>query len=556
MNGKVWTITRVLCGMALLVLLAAACGPTPAPTPTKAPVAPATAAPAPTPTSPPAATPTAVVAAKGGKIVFGMVGQGISLDPHSTPGFRHLLWQVFDTLIYQAPDGSLVPGLASEWKVSADGLTWTFKLREGVKFHDGTPFNAEAVKFNFERIVDPATKATYSKNLIGPFKKATVVDPLTVQVELSQPFPILATNLARVFTGMVSPTAVQKLGPDFARNPVGTGPFMFKEWIDNDHITLVKNPDYNWAPAIFKHQGPAYLDEVRYAFIPENATRLAALETGELNAIEYVPVSEFERIKGDKRFTTLVAPLTGMPLSIVINTEKPILSDLKVRQALSYGFDRAGFIKAQYNNAYPPATGPLISSVLYYDASVENRYPYDPAKAKSLLDEAGWKVGTDGIRQKDGQPLELTFEDCIQRGAEIFQAQMKEIGVKVNIRMSDCPATQEAMNKGEHDFCWTGQLGTDPDVLEGAFHSRNIGGLNYVRFRSSELDALIDKGRAELNPAERQKIYSQIQHLIMDNALIIPVNAQGILLGFQANMSGMVVSNDGLGIHMYDVQVK
>jgi peptide/nickel transport system substrate-binding protein len=485
-----------------------------------------------------------------------MRSQGNSLDPHSTTGFRQVLPQVFDTLIYQAPDGSFVPGLASEWKVSDDGLAWTFQLREGVKFHDGTPFDAEAVKFNFERMVDPATKATYAKSLVGPFKSATVVDPLTVKVELSSPFPPFLINLTRPFMSMVSPAAVKKFGPDFARNPVGSGPFIFKEWIDKDHVTVVKNPDYNWAPSLFKHQGAAYLDELRYVLVPEPATRLTALETGEATAIEYIPELEFERIKGDAKFTTAVAPLTGMPFSIFINTEKPALSDLKVRQALSYGFDRAGFIKAQYSNAYPPATGPFISTVLYYDATADNKYPYDVEKAKALLEEAGWKVGADGVRQKDGQPLALVYYDCVKRGAEVFQAQMTQIGVKVDIHMGECPAHVEAVNKGEHDLTVQGPLSNDPDIVEQYFHSRNIGGNAWTRFKSTELDALIDKGRAEVHSTERAKIYSQIQHFIMDNALIIPINVQAILLGFQANMKGMIVSNDGLSVYMYDVQVQ
>jgi peptide/nickel transport system substrate-binding protein len=561
MKGKGFTLTRVVCSIVLL-LMATACGavptPTPVPTATKAPAPAApTAAPAvPTATPPPAPTATTVAAVQGGKLVFGMQSQGNSMDPHATTGIRQVLFQVFDTLIYQAADGSFVPGLATDWKVSPDGLTWTFKLRSGVKFHDGTPFNAEAVKFNFERILDPATKATYSKSYVGTFQAATVVDPLTVQLAFSQPFPPFLVNLTRPFLSMVSPTAAQKLGADFGRNPVGTGPFMFKEWVDKDHITLVKNPDYNWAPTIFKHQGAAYLDELRYVLVPENAARVTALETGQVNAIERVPELEFDRLKADVKYATMVAPLTGMPFSIFINTEKPILSDLKVRQALEYGFDRASFIKAQYNNAYPAATGPLIPSVLYYDSTADNMYPYDANKAKALLEEAGWKLGPDGIRQKDGKPLELNFYDCAQRGAEVIQAQLKQIGVKMNVHMNDCPAHVELANKGEHDLAVQGPLSNDPDVFELYFHSRNIGGAAWTRFRSAELDTLIDKGRIEMNPAERQKIYSQIQHIIMDNALIIPINMQAVLVAMQANLAGAFPSNDGLGIYMYDVQFK
>ena len=167
-----------------------------------------------------------------------------------------------EPLVWEPEPGRFVPGLADSWEISPDAKMYTFKLKKGVKFHDGTPFNAAAVKFTMDRVVDPAVKAGQSHDQLGPYDHTEVVDDYTARIVMKQPYAPLLTNL-NGYLGIVSPTAVEKMGlAEFARHPVGSGPLMFKEWVPKDHVTLVKNLDYNWASSYFKHTGPAYLDQV------------------------------------------------------------------------------------------------------------------------------------------------------------------------------------------------------------------------------------------------------------------------------------------------------
>src|SRR5579872_6587777 len=244
-----------------------------APKPTTAPAAAPTVAAAPAATTAPAEKPTvAAAAASGGSLVYGLSGDfDDTLDPQVTnfdTSIRVTL-NVCEPLVWEPEPGKFMPGLAEKWDISPDATVYTFNLKQGVTFHDGTPFNAAAVKFTLDRVVDPATKAGQSHDQLGPYDHTEIVDDYTVKVVMKQPYAPLLTNM-NGYLGIVSPTAVQKMGlADFARHPVGTGPFMFKEWVNTDHVTLVRNPDYKWGSSMFKNTGPAHLDQVTFKIIPE-----------------------------------------------------------------------------------------------------------------------------------------------------------------------------------------------------------------------------------------------------------------------------------------------
>ena len=224
-----------------------------------------------------------------------------TLDPQVTnfdTSIRVTL-NICEPLVWEPEPGKFVPGLAEKWDISPDAKTYTFNLKKGVKFTDGSPFNGAAVKFTFDRIVDPATKAGQSHDQLGPYDHTEIVDDYTVKVVMKQSYAPLLTNM-NGYLGIVSPTAVQKMGmAEFARHPVGTGPFMFKEWVPKDHVTLVKNPDYNWGSSYFKHTGPAYLDEVTYKIIPEPSVRTGTLKTGETQIIDEVDPLEYDSLSKD-----------------------------------------------------------------------------------------------------------------------------------------------------------------------------------------------------------------------------------------------------------------
>ncbi|MGA7670192.1 MAG: ABC transporter substrate-binding protein, partial [Nitrolancea sp.] len=267
---------------------------------------------------------------QGGKLIYGIWQNPDTLDP----GVSGLIAtskvdiNVFDPLVYalQDTDQPYYPGLATKWDISSDAMTFTFTLRTDVKFHDGTPFNADAVKKTFEHILDPNSKSLSALGSLNPgdsYVSTEVVDDSTVKVT----FNVANGGFLNAVTGVnlapVSPAALDKYGADFGSNPVGTGPFKFKEWVKQDHVTIVKNPDYNWAPDPFMRSGQAYLDEIVFQIIPEASTRGVTLENGEVDMTEELTPDDFNRLTGSGGdFTGLSIKTTGMPYDMMINVTK------------------------------------------------------------------------------------------------------------------------------------------------------------------------------------------------------------------------------------------
>jgi peptide/nickel transport system substrate-binding protein len=254
-----------------------------------------------------------VPALEGGTLIYGLTLTPSGIDPHvhASSELGIPLTSVYDTLVWQDLGGEFVPGLAKSWEVSDDGLTYTFHLRDDVVFHDGTPFNAQAVKFNFDRIADPATKSQKAVFMLGPYESTEIVDDYTVKVHFKEPYAPFLDSASQVYLGMASPTAVEKWGADYQLHQVGTGPFIMKAYIPKDHLTLVCNPDYNWAPSIFNHQGPAYLEEIEFRFFVEPATRALALEGGEADVMGEIPPHDAERLADNPAFTLLPVAIPG-----------------------------------------------------------------------------------------------------------------------------------------------------------------------------------------------------------------------------------------------------
>jgi peptide/nickel transport system substrate-binding protein len=260
----------------VLILVVTACGPTSEPPTT-----------VPTPVREEPPTTAEVPALEGGKLVYGLTLAPSGIDPHvnASSELGIPLTSVYDTLVWQDLNGEFVPGLAKSWEISDDGLTYTFHLRDDAVFHDGAPFNAQAVKFNLDRIADPATKSQKAVFMLGPYQSTEIVDDYTVKVHFKEPYAPFLDSASQVYLGMTSPTAVEKWGADYQLHQAGTGPFIMKEYIPNDHLALVRNPEYNWAPPIFNHQGPAYLEEIEFRFFVEPATRALALEGSEADVM-------------------------------------------------------------------------------------------------------------------------------------------------------------------------------------------------------------------------------------------------------------------------------
>lgn len=508
---------------------------------------------------------TATPEPKGGEITYGLTLVVSGIDPHagSSSELGIFLTSVYDPLVWQDQEGNFYPGLATEWDLSDDGLVYTFHLREDVTFHDGEPFNAEAVKANFDRIVNPDLGSRKAVYMMGPYDHTEVVDDYTVEVHFTEPYAPFLDSASQVYLAMASPKALEEWGLEqYADHQVGTGPFMISEYVAKDHIVLVKNPDYNWAPEFMMHQGPAYLDQITFRFYPDPATRVPALESGEVQIMGEIPPIEANRLMTDPRFAIYPTNVPGQSLQLWMNTEKVPTDDLKVRQALLYGCDREAIVNGVFRGFSPIAYGPLGRSTPFYSPAVEGMYAYDLAMAQSLLDEAGWvDTDGDGIREKDGQDLTLNMIlmgwGSMPEVGTAMQGLYRQLGVQVDAEILTYPAALEAAANSEHNMIPNAISSSDPDILANYFHSENIdGGFSWSRYADPELDSLLEEGARSMDPAVRADLYAQAQEIIMEQALIIPIRDYVNLNGARSSVKGLRYSLQGWFPWLYDVYVE
>lgn len=499
----------------------------------------------------------------GGSIVYGLTLTPSGIDPHvdASSELGIPLTSVYDPLVWLTSDGSFVPGLAESWEVSEDGLVYTFHLRDDVTFHDGTPFNAEAVRFSLDRIVDPDTRSAKARGMLGPHDRTEVVDETTVRVYFEEPYAPFLTSLSTVYLAMVSPDAVSEWGDEYQFHQVGTGPFMLEEYVPKDHLTLVRNPDYDWAPSFFEHQGPPELEEVTFRFYTDPATRVLALESGEVDVMGEIPPQDAVRLDDSSDYELMPVPVPGQPLQFFINTQRTPTDDQRVRQALTYALNRPAIVETVFRSYSPVAYGPLNRTTFAYDPAIEGTYAYDPDRARDLLEEAGWTDSDgDGIRDRDGQPLEL---EAILMGwgyipevGQILQEQLRQVGVAVSSRQMTFSNALGDVADGSYHLVPFLFSSSDPDILRTTFHSSNVdGGFNWSRVSDSQLDAWLEEGKRTMSEAARREIYAEIQHYIMEEAMILPVRDYVNLNAAAADVQGLRYSREGWFPWLYEVYV-
>jgi peptide/nickel transport system substrate-binding protein len=504
------------------------------------------------------ATPAA--GASGGVLIQSSGGpEPDTLDPHLT-GYQNtsnLAVQFLDSLIREDGDYQFWPNLAERWEINEEATAYTFYLRDDVVFHDGTPFNAEAVRVNFDRIIDPATQSRMAAQFLGPYDSTEVVDDTTVTVHFSRPFANFLDGAARSLLGFLSPAAIAEFGQDIGRNPVGTGYFRFTGWEPNQEITFERNDQYAWGSPAFAHTGPAYLDGFRVVILADPATSLAAFDRGELHMAP-LPAADVPNYVDRTDATIIERVYAGFPRSVFMNVEKPPTDDVRVRQALIYATNQQGIIDLTLGGLVNAAHGPLASTTPGYDPAVESMYGYNPEMAAQLLDEAGWTMGGSGIREKDGQPL--TLITIVNQGWEPYvvplQAMLQAAGVDMQIQTLSSAARVEANARGEGNLAPLGADSSDPRILEVTFHSDSIEtGWAWSRFRGEELDELLDSAAGIADPEERAAVYSEIQRIIMENALIIPLVENTYFTIVRNDVHGVVLDAQGYP-WLYDVWIQ
>jgi peptide/nickel transport system substrate-binding protein len=440
--------------------------------------------------------------------------------------------QVFETLIFRDTDGKFHPWLADSWQYAADGKSITFKLRRGVKFHDGTVFDAQAVKFTFDSIVNPKLGSKAAIDFLGPYAGTDVLDPYTARVRWKEPFGPALTNLSNPWLlSIVSPAAVKKLGDDgFAQKPVGTGPFKFVEWVPKVRVVLERNDDYRWAPRAFKHQGPARFRRLVTRIIPDASTRVAALEKGEIDVVDQVPPVAVRNLRANSDISVIIGDVSGIPLSFLFNLSKAPLTDVSLRRAFIHAVNRPQIVQKVLFGTSKAAFGPITPTTPGYWAGVEQMYPYDPERARKLLDEAGWKPGSDGIRVKDGNPLEVYLPWIFDRDIPTeIQAAVKDVGIKLNFEIVPPAREDEIVLNNQYNIGGIRWVAVDPSVMSVMLHSRNIPApgkyaFNWSHYNSEQMDRLLAQANATVNTAQRNRVLADIQRLAMEQAVMMPIH--------------------------------
>jgi peptide/nickel transport system substrate-binding protein len=467
---------------------------------------------------------------KGGNLRIGRSSDPDTLDPQKTTSFtsHETFTQIFDGMVMRDEKGNVLPHLALSWEFQNDNKRVVFKLRPNVVFHDGTPVNAEAVAFTVKRHLDPAT-ASPTKFICGPLTHAEVVDDLTVAYVYTAPFVTLWVGLGGAYQAILSPTAVQKLGNDFGRNPVGSGPFKFDRWQPDSGIKLVRNDKHMFINKRFKNDKPAHLDSIEYAVIPEDAPRLAALQSNEIQVIagfNAVPLDKLAQVKRMRNVKVLQRTALSC-YGIAFNTKLAPTSDLKVRQALSMAIDKNKVLQLALGGngelAYS-VLGPAFPQVLPNAKDIAPKY--DPAKARALLAEAG----------ATNLKLRLSSNDdsTNRRACEVIQAEFKAVGVDVAIEAVPGAEAAVIQRKGEHPLYMVNYRYTDGDVLHILLHK--TGSLNRGFYTTPRSDELLDQQRLEFDAKKRDAMLHEVQKIAIEQCWWLPLYADITAVAIRDNV--------------------
>lgn len=462
------------------------------------------------------------------------------LDPQGAAGAGQntILPYLFDTLVYRDLDNTYKPYLAEKWQISEDGKQATFTLRDNIQFHDGTPLDAEAVKFTFDRLIAQGQKSVLA-SMVTVIDNIKVVDAKTVQFNFKDSSSTFMSSIANPYAGIVSPTAVRSAGENFGKQPIGSGAYMLKAWEPGVAVTLEKNPHYAWAPAVVKNQSSPKIDRLVFKILPDVSQQISALEAGEVDVLFINQTSHVAKLQKNPEVSLVETTLNSL-IYLGFNLKKSPFDDLRVRQAISHAVNKEELVKTALGGVGAAAFAPLAPTLPGFDESLKSEeLGFDLEKAKSLLKDAGF----------ENTPLKVVLLTSTrppnQALATVLQSQLKEVGVQVEIQTLDSTAAQDAATRGEYDLLLWRYDWNDADVLRVYLSTDRIGRTNRNFYSNSKVDELLDNAAHEMDEQVRNTLYLEAQKLILQDAPWQPLYTPKDYMAIRNDVTGVVMGPMG-----------
>ena len=438
--------------------------------------------------------------------------------------------QMYDTLIRKTPEGNLEPGLAEDWEISDDAMHVDFTIRQGVKFHNGDTMTAEDVAFSLNRAIE----SSFTASLTNAMQDAEVLDDTHVRLNLKMPFGPVLQCLTDGCMGIVSKRAVEEMGEEFEKNPVGTGPYQFVEWKSGERIELKAFEDY-W-------RGSPSIKNLTFLVMTNKNTAAIALENGEIDVLYAPSSSDREHLMSLPNVQYLETEVASYYYVLAFNTESEIFSNQKLREAISYAINREDIVLGALDGMGAPVEMPIAPNAFGYDPDFQG-HPYDVDKAKELMAEAGYP---DGLTVT----IKLNQSSVYTRPAEIVQAQLREIGINLEFELMERSAyLTDVTTDCNYDitlYMFSNAYDDADYVFYGRLYSENIGSTNYTRYSNPEVDEMIMQARTSSDEEERMQLYEQISQVVIDDVPFIPLATGASNIAANSQLSGVQPSPNEL----------
>jgi peptide/nickel transport system substrate-binding protein len=496
----------------------------------------------------------------GGTLIVAFEADPETLDPHNTTALiaGRVLALLHDNLVSRGYDGTIQPGLADTWEISADGLTYTFHLKQGVTFHSGKAFTAADVKYTFERW--QGNESSPTAYTIDAISAIDAPDDATVVITLSQPYNIFLDQLAGSWSVILNQEAVDQAGDQYGVSVVdGTGPFKFGSWARNQNLVLQRHDAYTWGAPIFQNAGPVYLDGIEIRIIPEDATRIAEFQAGNVHIVMDMPAQDVERLTDGDGVTVIQYPQLQTTY-MGLNGAKAPTNDIAVRRAINYAINRDEIAIGAYFGLATAAYTFLHPDTPYYWTGADAIKPsFDQDQAKQILDDGGWTVGDDGIREKDGAKLTLPFwvinssETVLM--AQIIEQQLAQVGIQVDTIQYEQTAWFEAARSGDQVAYTIGVFYENADNLYFNFYSGQMPAPNRFSYNVPEVDAWLEDSRSNPDLETVAQDYANVQQRVIEDAVCVPLLHALGTVGVSSDVQGLQVHSSRWLYRMLDLSL-